>query len=304
MSFSLEAIRAFSTAASLGSLSAAARALGKSQSTVSEAIKRLEAEIGLQLYERESRRVHLTDAGRKLQAQASLLISASGRFQMAVDAIASGIETEICLGVSDTCNPRILLSEIEGFSQAFPSTQLQIISGSDEATVRLVESEGAAFGVVSSRTPCSAELVTYQLNIEETLSVFVSSKHPLAKAGTITAQELSQYNEIRIHVGASYLPHGRSENKDRNLCCTSYLAAIELALLGYGWLAIPSWVSGRYRSGLVEVNTVGWPKKDNPALIWLRDRSPGKAEQSLLSSILNTSLGSLYVEKVRMHGDR
>ncbi|RML81873.1 Transcriptional regulator, LysR family, partial [Pseudomonas syringae pv. maculicola] len=44
--------------------SAAARRLGKSQSTVSEAISRLEIDLGLALFDRSSKQPVLTDAGR------------------------------------------------------------------------------------------------------------------------------------------------------------------------------------------------------------------------------------------------
>ncbi len=46
MQYSPESLQAFAEAACLGSFSAAARKLGKSQSTVSEAIARLEIDLG------------------------------------------------------------------------------------------------------------------------------------------------------------------------------------------------------------------------------------------------------------------
>ncbi|NVL29209.1 LysR family transcriptional regulator, partial [Pseudomonas syringae pv. actinidiae] len=52
MSYSPEALEAFVQIAALGSFSAAARRLGKSQSTISEAISRLEIDLGLELFDR------------------------------------------------------------------------------------------------------------------------------------------------------------------------------------------------------------------------------------------------------------
>lgn len=48
----------------LGSFSAAARKLGKSQSTVSTAIANLEIDLGLNLFDRSSRKPMLTEHGR------------------------------------------------------------------------------------------------------------------------------------------------------------------------------------------------------------------------------------------------
>lgn len=60
MHYSPESLIAFVEAASLGSFSAAARKLGKSQSTVSTAIAHLEIDLGLTLFDREKRYPVLT----------------------------------------------------------------------------------------------------------------------------------------------------------------------------------------------------------------------------------------------------
>ena len=62
MHLSPESLEAFVQAVSLGSFSAAARKLGKSQSTVSEAIARLEIDLGLELFDRSGRQPQLTEA--------------------------------------------------------------------------------------------------------------------------------------------------------------------------------------------------------------------------------------------------
>jgi DNA-binding transcriptional LysR family regulator len=62
----LTQLRAFLLAATLESLTAAAAALGTTQPTVSELVRKLEAEHGLQLFVRGGRRLVLTSAGREL----------------------------------------------------------------------------------------------------------------------------------------------------------------------------------------------------------------------------------------------
>ncbi len=62
----LSDIRAFVRLAKLGSISAAARALGAPKSSVSRALARLEAAVGSTLVERSTRHLRLTDAGHLL----------------------------------------------------------------------------------------------------------------------------------------------------------------------------------------------------------------------------------------------
>lgn len=64
MHYSPEALQAFVEAAALGSFSAAARKLRKSQSTVSTAIANLEADLALTLFDRSARQPVLTAAAK------------------------------------------------------------------------------------------------------------------------------------------------------------------------------------------------------------------------------------------------
>ncbi len=67
-------LRAFNRIAELGSISAAARALGSPKSSVSRALLRLEETLGTVLVERSTRHLRLTDAGRLLQRHAPQIL--------------------------------------------------------------------------------------------------------------------------------------------------------------------------------------------------------------------------------------
>src|ERR687890_2771995 len=80
----LSELQVFLTVASERSFSKAAKKLHRTQPAVSQAIKRLEDELGERLFDRSSRDGTLTEAGRLLQDYAQRLLGLAAEAQVAV----------------------------------------------------------------------------------------------------------------------------------------------------------------------------------------------------------------------------
>lgn len=78
---SQEVLLAFVQAATQGSFSAAARKLGRSQSTISAAVASLEIDLDLQLFDRSSRKPTLTPAGHVMLQKAEAILAATSRLR-------------------------------------------------------------------------------------------------------------------------------------------------------------------------------------------------------------------------------
>ena len=91
MNWTLEQLRHFVAAADAGSFSAAARQVGRAQSAVSTSLGLLEADLGVELFDRSRRNATLTRAGEVLLLEArELLRQAGGLEQRALSFAASG----------------------------------------------------------------------------------------------------------------------------------------------------------------------------------------------------------------------
>ena len=95
----LRQLRAFVAIAEEGTFTAASDRLVLVQSAVSATIRALERELGTPLFERTTRRVALTDAGRVLLPEARATLEASRLAVDAVDQVKGGVRGTVSLGI-------------------------------------------------------------------------------------------------------------------------------------------------------------------------------------------------------------
>ncbi len=124
---SLEQWRALVAVVDAGGYAQAAEQLHKSQSTVSYAIKKLEATLDLQAFEIEGRRAMLTATGQLLYRRAKVLLDEADRLERAAGAVSAGWEAEITIS-ADVVFPVWLMLECLGrFGGESPHTHVELI---------------------------------------------------------------------------------------------------------------------------------------------------------------------------------
>jgi DNA-binding transcriptional LysR family regulator len=124
---SLGGLRCFEAAARLESFTQAASSLNLTHGAVSRAVRSLEDELGIALFERRHRRVYLTPAGRTLfqasqQAFGILDHAAQTLRQQEQDA-------PLVLSCEPTLLMRWLIPRLPAFQQAHPEINLQLVAG-------------------------------------------------------------------------------------------------------------------------------------------------------------------------------
>src|SRR5687767_12710366 len=120
-----------------GGYAKAGEQLHKSQSTLTYAIQKVEALLGVKLFEIRGRKAVLTPTGELLYRRGKTLLEEAGRLEHAAGELARGWEPEIRLAVEILFPTWLLLECLARFAAERPETRIELIEsvlgGTDEA---------------------------------------------------------------------------------------------------------------------------------------------------------------------------
>ena len=131
---SLNALRAFESAARLASFTSAASELHVTQAAVSRSVKLLESQLGCSLFERHANALSLTDTGRLLLPE---LTASFDRIGAAVQRTAGGRSRPVLtVGVGPTFAMRWLIPRLGSFQTLHPGIEIHITTGGPAAALQ------------------------------------------------------------------------------------------------------------------------------------------------------------------------
>ncbi|MDQ1077906.1 LysR family transcriptional regulator [Pseudoroseomonas cervicalis] len=236
-----EHILAFLAVAEQGSLSAAAQALNRTQSSMTYAIQRLEAELGVTLFERGQRGTSLTPQGMALLPVARRMAQELDALRRTADGLAAGVEVKLVMAVEAAFPEARLLALLAAFRRAFPLVRVRMETESVHATAEALLSGRCALGILGPVIERYPTLAGVALGGVERIPV-AAPDHPLAlHPGEIPAEA------FRSHVLLVLSSHSREPRKrplampNGGIWRVNTLAAKRsLILAGLGWGRMPA----------------------------------------------------------------
>ena len=124
-------LRAFQATAEEGSLSAAARRLGLTQPTLSRQIAALEDRLALMLFERNGRKLQLTEAGRHLLPHVTEMREAANRLSLSASGQRSGLKGLVRITASEVSSAYILPPILRSLRLRAPQIVAEVVAGDD-----------------------------------------------------------------------------------------------------------------------------------------------------------------------------
>ncbi|MFF3209740.1 LysR family transcriptional regulator [Streptomyces sp. NPDC002886] len=160
-----------------------------SQSGVSAQIRRLEEELGAELFDRSARTVTLTVAGKAALDHARAALAATGSLAQAVGEVTDLIRGRLTVGMVVGCTVTPLFEGLAAFHRAHPGVEIALLEDNSEPLVQAVRTGAVDLALVGSAatTPDGLEALTI---VSERLVAAVPPGHPLTRADRVTLGDL------------------------------------------------------------------------------------------------------------------
>jgi DNA-binding transcriptional LysR family regulator len=194
----LRELRVFVEVVRQGGFSAATKVLFASQSTVSKAVKQLEDEVGVQLFDRVGKKVKLTAAGDVVYRHAVAMLAARDNLQNDLADMSGLRRGRIRLGLSRLGSANLFTQLVVRFRQEHPGVEFEMV---ERGVLHLQQAlrEGA-LDLAICRLPVPDDL-DWILVHDEPLMVLLSREHPLASASSIELEPLADTPFILFEQG-------------------------------------------------------------------------------------------------------
>ncbi|MFN7023432.1 MAG: LysR family transcriptional regulator [Pseudorhizobium sp.] len=244
----LDQVRTFVAIADSGSFRAAAKRLSRVQSGVSVAIANLEAQLGVELFDRSGHRPVLTPQGQVLLGNARDIIVRVDVLRAKARGFAEGVETELGIAV-DTLYPMQQIGRaISQMRQSFPSVSVRVQVEPLGGPLQALRQKRCALSVMVGedfRDPrIQFDAVTSIIQV-----AVVAAAHPLAKSKadrSVEALDLADHLQIVLS-DPSHISEGRDFGVVSPQTCrvNTQDAKHNLILGGAGWGRLPLWLVER-----------------------------------------------------------
>jgi len=198
MSFSLRQIRYFVAIAELGSLSAAAKELSISQSSVAVGIQDLEEELACQLFERHARGMELTVKGHQFYRHAQKIMSDVADARRSLEETPEIRGGRLNLGVTSLVAGYVVSELLARFRRAYPGIEVAIVEDSRYDLEHLLvsgELDAAVVILPADRRSQALEATVIQTS---PFRLWLPLSHALTRQKEISVADLAQTPHILL----------------------------------------------------------------------------------------------------------
>lgn len=237
-----------------GTLTKAAESLNLSQSALSHSIKKLEGQMGTQVWQKEGRNLRLTHAGEQVLKLANRVLPQFSHTESVLTQIAKGQIGALRIGME--CHPcyQWLLKVIDPFLKKWPGVDVDVKQAFQFGGLAALHNYD--IDVLVTPDPLFKPNVEFIPVFDYEHKLAVSSNHPLASQELVEPDQLSKETLFtypvepqRLDIFSAFLtPAKCSVHKHKTIETTEIM--IQMVAAGRGVCALPGWLVDDYAQSM------------------------------------------------------
>ena len=279
-------MRAFYAIVEEGNISHAAQRLDIAQPALSRQMKRLETQLGVQLFERGSRRIRLTDAGRVLYSRVEHILGMVDGTVREITEIGSGVAGCIRLGTITTSGAMLLPELITEFHRRYPQVTFQLWEGEGTRILELLDNRVIEIGI--TRTQVDARVYESIVLPNEPLVLIMNRSHDIGSdAQKVRLAELKDQSLIiPLRWQSMFTANCRKLGFEPNILCVSdsIVQDLLLAKMGMGMAILPISSKTLLTDGdLIYKKLVEPEITTHTVVAWLKNRTLSQSASHLIA---------------------
>ena len=253
MKTDLDDLRGFVAVAELGSFHAAADTLHLSQPALTRRIQKLEATLGVQLIDRDTRQLRLSSVGREFFFKAKRLLDELDAAVLGIRELGDQATGEVTIGAVPTATYYFLPRVIDAFNTQYPRIRIRILDLSANDVLEAVKRGQAEFGLnlLGAQEPD----LDFEPLLHDPFLLVCRNDHPLAGlpsrfAGQTSRPTGSSPSDGSAAIGSSWMRHWQACRSDRAGSTRSSISARRWASSRPGSASPPCRSSRRRRRNM------------------------------------------------------
>ncbi len=287
-------MRAFYAIVEEGNISHAAQRLDIAQPALSRQMKRLETSLGVQLFERGSRRIRLTDAGRVMYSRVEHILGMVDGTVREITEIGSGVAGSIRLGTITTSGAMLLPELISEFHSRYPNVTYQIWEAEGARILELLDNRVIEIGI--TRTQVDSKVYESIVLPNEPLVLIMNKEQEIgSQRDKVNLLELKDKPIIiPLRWQSVFIANCRKLGFEPNIICVSdsIVQDLLLAKMGVGMALLPVSSKTLLTDGNLIYKKLVEPEMSTHTVIaWLKNRTLSSSSEHLIRLFREMYLG-------------
>jgi DNA-binding transcriptional LysR family regulator len=196
MNFDLSDLRAFVASADFGSFRAAADSLNISPSALSRRVEKLESALGVRLFERTTRKMELTVAGRSFVEKARNVLAELESSLFGMEDLGRRLTGLVTIACVPSAVSFFLPNALKAYHQTYPGIRVRLIDETSSVVFLAVARGEADFGLtyIGTQEPD----IEFTPILQDPFVLACQRDHPLAGKRSVSWAEIAQYPDYML----------------------------------------------------------------------------------------------------------